>query len=210
MRTLLVAAILAVFAGGARAADLPVKALFNPAPALSWTGLYGGVHVGAAWGYFRSYSTVPGPSDVGGSVTFGGQAGHNWQAGRFVYGVEVDASWIDIHARSTGARFEEDWTATVRLRLGYTFEQYLFYLTGGVGFTKVETAVSGFGSDSSVEAGFAGGFGVEKRFSPAWSGRLEALFVDVPKRRYTNGTFTTGGGSQNYAVRGAVNYHWMP
>ena len=208
MHKLFAAAVLAVFASDARAADFPVKTtLLSPTPAVSWTGLYGGAHLGAAWGYFRSFATLPGPADVGGSVIAGGQAGYNWQVGRVVYGVEADGSWIDIHARSTGARFDEDWMVTLRARLGYAIEQYLFYVTGGVGFTNVETAVIGTGSDSSVRAGFAGGFGVEKRFSQAWSGRLEALFVDVPKHTYNNGGFVTGGGSHNYAVRAAVNYH---
>ena len=210
MRKLLAAAVLAFFAGEVRAADFPVKSLTDPAPIVTWTGLYGGLHLRAAWGYFRSFPTLPGPLDVGGSVTFGGQLGYNLQAGRLVYGVEADVSWVDIHARSAGARFDEDWMATLRVRLGYTFEQYLFYLTGGVAFTHVETAVTGFGSDSAVQPGFVGGFGVERRFAPAWSGRLEALFIDVPKQRYNNGAFVTGGGSHNYALRGALNYHWLP
>jgi outer membrane immunogenic protein len=210
MRKLLMAAVLATVTGTAAcAADMPVKAGFDPAPLAGWTGLYGGVNAGAAWGYFRAHNSLPGPTDVGGNATFGGQVGYNAQAGRLVLGVEADASWIDIHARSTGARFDEDWMATLRLRLGYALEKYLLYLTAGVGFTHVKTAVTGLGNDSSLQVGFAGGFGIEKRFSPAWSGRAEALFVDVPTRSYNNGTFVTGGGSHNYVLRAAVNYHWQ-
>jgi outer membrane immunogenic protein len=209
MHRLLVAAVLIACGSGAvGAADLRVKTpVAAPLSAPMWWGFYAGVHAGSAWGYFRSELTFPGPSDVGGNATFGGQIGYNWQAGRFVYGAEADISWIDIHARSTGARFDEDWMATLRARIGYTIEDYLLYLTGGVGFTRVETAVTGFGSDSAVRAGFTGGFGVEKRFAPSWSGRLEALFVDVPIRRYNNGTFITSGGSHNYVVRAGLNYH---
>jgi outer membrane immunogenic protein len=210
MRKLLLAAALAMFTGGgAGAADVPVKARFHPVPVVGWTGLYGGIHAGAAWGYFRPQALLPGPADVGGNATFGGQIGYNAQAGRLVLGVEADGSWIDIHARSTGARFDEDWMATLRLRLGYSLEHYLLYLTAGVGFTHVKTAVIGVGNDSSTQAGFAGGFGIEKRFSPAWSGRAEALFVDVPTRAYNNGGFVTGGGSHNYILRAAINYHWQ-
>ncbi len=207
----LFAAIVIVFASGAvGAADFPVKAAFHPAPVMTWSGLYGGVHLGAAWGYFRPDPILPGPTDVAGNVTFGGQLGYNWQVGRVVYGVEADASWIRILSSSAGASFEEDWMSTARLRYGYTFEDYLFYLTGGVGFTHVKTAVFGVGSDSAVLASFVGGFGVERRFSSKWSGRLEALFVDVPRRNYNNGGFITNGGSHNYVVRAGLNYWLRP
>jgi hypothetical protein len=72
----------------------------------------------------------------------------------------------------------------------------------------VNTEVSGFGGDSSVQVGFAGGVGVERHISPTWSGRVEALFVDVPTQSYNNGSFVTGGGSHNYVLRAALNYHW--
>jgi outer membrane immunogenic protein len=195
----------------AAATDIPTKSslMYSPEPIANWAGLYGGVHLGAAWGYFRPEGLLPGPNDVGGNVTFGGQVGYNWQAGRWVYGVEGDVSWIDINARSTGAHFDEGWMATLRGRLGFTLEQYLLYATAGVGFTQVDTGVVGFGTDSAVQAGFAGGFGVERYFSPAWSGRIEGLFVDVPTRRYNNGTFATGGGSHDYVLRAAANYHWL-
>jgi outer membrane immunogenic protein len=210
MRKLLVAALLVACSGAAAgAADLRVKAPIATPPALGWYGAYLGVHAGGAWGYFRTLPPLPGPTGIGGHATFGGQIGYNWQAGRIVYGAEADMSWIEIRARSPGARFDEDWMATLRVRAGYTIEQFLFYLTAGVGFTGVETAVVGFGSDSAVRAGFTGGFGVENRFAPAWSGRIEALFVDVPTRRYNNGVFVTGGGSHNYMLRAGANYHFF-
>ena len=207
MRKLVIAIVFGVFAGGtAQAADFPVKAVLHPAPLVFWGGLYGGAHLGAAWGYFRPDPILPGPTDVAGHVTFGGHIGYNWQAGRVVYGIEADSSWISIVSKSVGARFEENWMATVRGRLGYTFEDYLLYISGGIGFTHVETAVFGVGAASAVRTGFAGGLGVERRFSPQWSGRLETLLVDVPRRSYNNGGFITNGGSHNYIVRGALNY----
>ena len=48
-RTLAAAAALLITTVSGYAADLPVKALLSPAPVWSWTGFYGGVHVGAGW-----------------------------------------------------------------------------------------------------------------------------------------------------------------
>jgi outer membrane immunogenic protein len=194
----------------ARAADFPVKAMFNPVPVATWTGIYGGVHLGAAWGYFLTDPVLPGPRDVAGDFMFGGQLGYSWQSGRIVYGVEADGSWIRIRSVSPAALFEESSVVTARARVGYTFESFLFYLTGGVGFTQVKTSVTPFGSDSAVKTGVAGGAGLEWRFMPHWSARLEGLFVDVPRQNYNNGTFVTNGGSHNYLIRGGLNYWLMP
>src|SRR5262245_61596084 len=92
----------------ANAADLParmpVKAPEVVAPAaFDWTGFYIGVHGGGAWlDHHQSTRLGNGicpPSQrectlrtTGG--TFGGFAGYNFQAGRLVYGIEADASWL--------------------------------------------------------------------------------------------------------------------
>ncbi|MEX0589632.1 MAG: outer membrane beta-barrel protein [Xanthobacteraceae bacterium] len=211
MRKLFLAVLFAACgAGVAVAADMPVKAVYGAPPVPNWSGPYVGAHLGGAWGYFRPQGILPGPSDVGGNVTFGGHAGYNWQSGRTVFGAEADLSWIDIAATSPGASFEEDWMGTLRLRLGYLIEPYLLYVTGGVGFTRVETAVVGSGADAATRAGLTAGVGIESKFSPNWSGRLEALFVDVPRRAYNNGGFVTGGGSHNYVIRAGISYHAQP
>ncbi len=210
MRSLMVASALAVFlCGSATAADIPTKAPPPLVPAASWTGLYAGVNAGVAWGNLHAANGLPGPTDTGGSGTFGGQIGYNWQASRnFVLGVEADLAWIDIHGRSAAAHFDEKWMGTVRARAGYAFDVYLLYATAGVGFTRVNTGVTPFGSNSATRAGFAGGFGIERWFAPNWTGKVEALFIDVPNRTYNNGGFLTGGGSDNYTVRAGINYHF--
>src|SRR5262249_22013122 len=51
MKTLLmVGAAIVALAGPAAAADMPVKAAAPPPPVWNWTGIYIGVHGGAAWG----------------------------------------------------------------------------------------------------------------------------------------------------------------
>jgi len=124
------AAIASLFATGAQAADLPVKA--PPpmiAPVWSWTGFYIGGNVGYSWGresddgslngtqtvqVFRtagqnlvSTTVTPlatlalvGRSNVDGIIG-GGQAGYNWQVQNWLFGLEADIQGSD--ERSTGA-----------------------------------------------------------------------------------------------------------
>ena len=181
--------------------------MLSPVPAVNWTGFYVGGHLGGAWGYFRNNGTNIGPSDVGGGFAGGGQGGFNYQMGRVVLGVEGDISAIDIHAdTATIGDFKEKWTSSIRGRLGYTVEDYLAYLTAGAAFTHVTTSVTGGGSGSATVAGFTGGFGVEKMFTPNWSARVEALYANVPLHTFNITGGPVIGGSHNYIVRVGVNY----
>jgi outer membrane immunogenic protein len=100
-------AFLALIAGPAIAADMPVKApiLKAPPPPL-WTGFYIGGNIGYSWG--RSNSTLTFTDATSGAVlaatsnTFnldgligGGQIGHNWQSGSWVFGLEADIQASD-------------------------------------------------------------------------------------------------------------------
>src|ERR1700676_5693639 len=89
-----------IAAGGAKAADLPVKAprMVAAAPAFSWSGCYAGAHLG--WGWGRQDVTASNFSFGLGSTSisttnrlesnggiYGGQVGCNYQfAGKWVAG----------------------------------------------------------------------------------------------------------------------------
>jgi outer membrane immunogenic protein len=99
-------------------ADMAVKA--RSAPMSSWTGLYGGVNGGGAFGNttgaLNTFTRTPG-TDFTGAVAAGGtprnlgakhnggfggaQLGHNWQIGDWVFGVETDIQGADIGNTST-------------------------------------------------------------------------------------------------------------
>jgi outer membrane immunogenic protein len=100
-------------------ADMAVKT--QRAPMSSWTGLYGGVNAGAAFGNttgtLSTFTTAPAGSDFTPAVTAGGtprnlgakhdggfggaQIGYNWQSDNFVVGVETDIQGADIGNPST-------------------------------------------------------------------------------------------------------------
>lgn len=114
-----VALLIASFpVGGARAADMPMKAAPAPAPAAFWAGSYIGGHLGYGWNDpSASFNPttfangIPAPAvvvnAVGTSAPFtlstnpkgllgGLQVGHNWQSGAWVYGAELDFTWADM------------------------------------------------------------------------------------------------------------------
>src|SRR5271163_3972055 len=104
-----VAALTAVGAVAAQAADLPTRKeapapVFVPPP-FTWTGFYVGVNAGGIWPSGSRNATLFAPATFAFPVsTFfpgglgsqsagfagGGQAGYNWQTGAFVLGVETD------------------------------------------------------------------------------------------------------------------------
>jgi outer membrane immunogenic protein len=145
------------------AADLPVAPAPTPVAYPSWTGLYIGVHAGAAWQNLSSGSindpngflasgTLPGNSALG--AVGGLQAGYNWQfAPAWVVGVEGDISWTSLSDQRGGApapglgagssvtlNANTQWLASARAKLGFTgwFNNTMLYITGGGAWANIE------------------------------------------------------------------------
>jgi outer membrane immunogenic protein len=171
----------------------------------------------------------------------GGQIGYNWQSGIVVYGLETDIQWADIKDTATATRFagsealpgdytasdKLDWFGTVRGRLGITpwGDNALLYATGGLiygeekfsTFTSFPTGVSYGASASDTRTGGTVGVGLEYRFSPALSGKIEGLWYDMGSETLIapelSGVHTgfTGGGTFHFEgaiVRAGLNYHF--
>ena len=96
-----------------------------------------------------------GRREAEGTWLAGGQAGCNYLAGDWVFGVEVDGHaqrWgqTDILAGVVlapfvnGSTFElhSDWQASARGRIGYAMNRTLFYGTAGAAFTEVRSQVN--------------------------------------------------------------------
>ena len=148
--------------------------------------------------------TLPGASGSDSSVLGGGQIGFNWQTGSWVFGIEADISGTDLSATATrsatrfgGTAFEEtvsattgidiDWMASVRGRLGYSFNSVLLYATGGAAIADIDSRGTGTliippavllpapgtytstTSDSHLRLGWTLGAGFEWAIDQAWS-----------------------------------------
>jgi outer membrane immunogenic protein len=196
-----VSSILALGAGGAMAADLTPQPAAAPA-GFNWTGFYIGVHGGLAAGdsKFNVSSDIPffnddyKFNDRGG---FGGaQVGYNYQfATNWVAGVEADISAGDISSSGTSdlgiitvdRESKVDWSGTIRGRLGFAWDNALFYGTGGGAYGHVKssetinifgTPIDGYDADRT-QWGWTAGAGVEYGLTQNITFKAEYLYVDL-------------------------------
>jgi outer membrane immunogenic protein len=139
------------------------------------------------------------------SVIGGGGIGCNWQTGQVVFSLEADASAWNLSKQSvvTGAGDPEapgstltattsessHWLATVRPRIGYAQNNWLFYVTGGAAFAQVTFAQTVFFNASNTAqsasttnslTGWTVGGGIEVSVSPNWLLKAEYLYVGFP------------------------------
>jgi outer membrane immunogenic protein len=183
------AGILAIGIGSASAADIqrrqamPEKAPVYT-PVYNWTGPYIGTNGGGGWG--RSEFTGPfatgGSFDMSGGLV-GGTLGYNWQMGNIVFGLEGDGDWSGIKGSTlcggTTCETRNDWLATARGRLGYAFDRFMPYVTGGAAFGNIKTSVAGIGSADDTRTGWTVGGGVEYGLGGPWTIKAEYLHVDL-------------------------------
>jgi outer membrane immunogenic protein len=205
--------------GAAHAADMPLKA-----PVLvssNWAGCYVGVTTGIAQlnptGSIYDGGASPEPSPSGAGFIGGGDVGCNWQQGKYVYGVEADISGMSgVGGHKLGqydtdytVTSKADWLGTLRGRIGYAFDSYLLYATGGlaVGNTQVALPTSA-ASLSQTNWGWTVGAGVEYKLTSHWFARVEYLYVDLGSLNGAIGTsgYTSSLSSKLSIGRLALNY----
>jgi outer membrane immunogenic protein len=153
-----------------------------PATIYNWTGFYLGVNGGGAWG--RSFWDSAGPFDVSGGLV-GGTIGYNYQFSSVVLGVEGDGDWSDIRggttnaACPTGCDTHNSWLATARGRIGYAFDRFLPYVTGGAAFGDIHGYSPGFDGATADRAGWTVGGGLEFALIGNLTGKVEYLYADL-------------------------------
>jgi outer membrane immunogenic protein len=181
-------AVVLVFAStAASAADFgppapPETAAPYVAPAFSWAGPYIGVLGGYGWANFND-----GAGTTGNGWLAGGYLGYNWQADPWVFGLEVDGMWSGI--RGSGATNTDSLTylSTVRGRLGYAVDNWLFYGTAGAAVAGGRTVAPGPTPATATHTGWVVGAGIEAALTESVTGRVEYNYVDLNTRAYANG-----------------------
>ena len=184
-------------------------------------------------GVFNPISSVSDTRSPTGAIA-GGQIGWNWNVNHWLFGLEADFDWADQRNTFTSSNFvassvaaasanlsyrdeqKLNWLATVRPRLGWTYDCFLWYVTGGVAFGEVESNVavsfantqpppfasfssgSAAASSKTTKTGWTVGGGVETSlawvgWSPNWSAKLEYLYVDLGSVS-NSATAALGGG----------------
>jgi len=224
MKKVLLAGVgmLALGIASASAADLgrrmPAKAPAYVSPPLyNWTGFYVGVNGGGAFGH-SELNNVFGTQgyDVNGGLV-GGTLGYNYQVGQWVFGLEGDVDWADISGSTSSGicaglscSTKNDWLATARGRVGYAFDRFLPYVTGGGAFGDVKTSVAGFSGQTTTQAGWTAGGGLEFAINGPWTAKVEYLYVNLGKD--TCGTpncpVSTTNDFHTNIVRAGINYRF--
>lgn len=223
MKKFLLASVLAVLGTSpALAADLPAKApVYNPAPAYSWSGVYGGISGGYAWGENKIVDSIaaPGTQRLKPSGGFGGvQFGYNNHfAPHWLIGTEVDLSAGDIQDTTTsvgGATMEDKFNffGTARTRFGYVQDRWLVYGTIGAIWLqdKYRAGLPGivtYADSKQYHVGWVFGGGVEYAVDNRWSWKLEYLYAPLDRSHDTAVAVRSWDSNFNL-VRVGLNYRF--
>ena len=159
------------------AADLPRKAPIAPVPVAApydWSGFYVGGTIGGAWANVDRFypQSLAGPLSAGTSLDqpfagFNGGAQYQWQ--NWVFGVEVNYS-VPISNRSDGlttlptppfaldtaAREKLSDLLTVGPRVGYAWNRWLIFVTGGYAVANLNAEYAFASTGAPRFAGFWG------------------------------------------------------
>jgi outer membrane immunogenic protein len=139
----------------------------------------------------------------------GGQVGFNVQSGAFVWGGEIDISYMRLGANFSAVtnigpcigcttwHIDSDlnWLATARAKLGYAAGPVLIYATGGFALGEVDSSIQvecvgcpkfpwAWGSSTKAHLGWTAGGGVEWKITDVISIRGEYLYVDLGQQHH--------------------------
>lgn len=150
-----------------------------------------------------------GVDDSGGVFSGGAMIGANWQWESFVLGVEADVNYADFGESNSSDFIVDDaiwannyiyaksdvdanWWGTVRARMGFAADNWLFYGTGGLAWGTIDASArvdvcadpdcnvgfSASGSESDTNVGWTVGAGLEWGWDN-WTLGAEYLYVDL-------------------------------
>ena len=153
----------------------------------TWQGFYATFSTGYGWAESGLSDTSGTSSTVnprGGLL--GSGFGYNFQTGKMVFGVEGDSSysWMSdtngTSAPCSSCEVRNHYIATLRGRVGYAWDRWLPYITGGAAFGDIDVSIPTGGSQATNKVGWTAGAGVEYAFSATnWSMKFEYLYVDL-------------------------------
>jgi outer membrane immunogenic protein len=238
-RFLVTATASILLTAGAHAADIqtPVTGYKDtPYAGANWSGFYVGINGGYGQSPYSDQLSGTDPNFGGLSPAGGfggGQIGYNLQPGlsrHLVVGVEADIQDSGIGAASVlqpwGYTYSSDltWFGTVRGRAGFVFGPALLYGTGGFAYGGIKNNIDAGGPDfryvcNKTATGYVAGGGLEYKFAPAWSAKIEYQYLNFGKNDpvrpdgRTWGSFAPFGTIEEdafHTVRFGLNYHVSP
>jgi outer membrane immunogenic protein len=176
------------------ASYMPTKAV---APRSTWAGGYLGLHGGYGWGDFDTFNGAFAPVDIAHLKPDGGfggfQSGANWMVSpNWLFGLETDASYGSLKDSGQSSvpnpvSVKVDALGTLRARFGYVAGDTLVYVTGGGAYAHAKSSLTFIGNRFESKENYFGwalGGGVEYKFAPEWSAKLEYMYMDLGKNHF--------------------------
>jgi outer membrane immunogenic protein len=194
------AAVLVATTMAARAADLPLASEppAHPLPAVTssvqnWTGIslgvFGGGGVGRSGQSYVDGSFETDDYRVKGAL-YGVHGGLDYQSGNWVWGLGADFQGATIQGSAVGAppgfgnqtfSTRLHWLYTGSMRVGYSFDRFLPYVTAGPAFGSVNVSgtipVIGPFSRTATWLGWGVGAGVQVAIMPHLIANFEYVYV---------------------------------
>jgi outer membrane immunogenic protein len=199
-----------------------------PIAAYNWSGCYIGANGGGKWGRYSGTVTagvapvvdvfgfpVAGVGGTGDDFSSGGmgggQLGCQWQTGAWVFGVEGDIDATSVRETFVAAvpgaiivpgdavEFRNRWQASVRGRIGYAWDRFMIYATGGVAFADVRATLAPVGigafvfEDSQTLTGGTVGAGLEYGITDNVSLGVEYRYAKFGHENFTFATLAALG-----------------
>jgi outer membrane immunogenic protein len=183
-----------------RSADLPgARASSVPMMATNWAGAYVGGNLGYAFGQARG-------ADLDGFKA-GVQLGVNFQTDRLVYGAELDLGYGGIDYRGFADTFRQKWIGSGRARVGYAFDRFMPFVTGGIAFTNA-TMKAGGAKESNTHVGYVIGIGGEMMVTDKLSASLQLLHYRFNSQTYNVLPAARNANIVTNELRIGVNYRF--
>jgi outer membrane immunogenic protein len=208
--------------------------------AYRWTGIYVGGDVGGSAARLASEYNLAGVPvgsvldrtnggfrGIGFHGLAGIEAGYNLQIEHFVLGFETDFQFTQLAGHSVDSRFavtsggatgvltgltQLSNLGTVRGRLGFAADRWLYYAAGGFAYGGVDTdskfsttgAANVASSADSTSAGWTVGAGFEGALWENWTAKFEYLYVDLGT---VHDTFASGGAFGSITANSKIAEH---
>jgi outer membrane immunogenic protein len=178
-------------------------------PVSTWAGFYAGIHAGGSFGdgLDAEVGSEEGEIlEIDNAFVGGVQVGYNWQTSRnLVLGVEAALGLLNDDVEDVDIT---DYLASVRARLGYSFDRTLVYATGGVAFLGYSDEIAPL-FDDDVATGFVVGGGIDHKLTDKISIGVEGLYYNFSSD--INPAITEAGVDLDrdfWTVQARLNYHF--
>ena len=196
--------------------DPSANVLYAGSSAFQWTGLYAGGSLGYGFGTITTNAPGNPGNDLRG-FEGGAQAGFNYDLGGLVIGGEIDGQLANVNYSQTltgvgTSGFSVDYFGSARARLGFTYNEIMPYITGGVAggqATGKFEALGGTFSQSNFHTGWTAGAGVEVAATDNVTVKLEYLHTDLGTKTYFQGAGAPTEANFRFGtVRVGANFHF--